>query len=65
MIHKLVESAFQTRCLSVASEGLIRQVLRFKSCHREDLEALNALCDAVNTGYIQREARDPGEMILL
>ena len=65
MIRKLVESAFNTRCLSVASEGLIRQVLGFKGCRTGDLEALATLCEAVKAGYIQREAHDCGEIVLL
>ncbi|MGE5657886.1 MAG: hypothetical protein ACM37W_14870 [Actinomycetota bacterium] len=65
MIRKLVESAFKTRCLSVASEGLIRQVLGFKGYRSRDLEALAALSQAVKAGYIQREARHQGEIILL
>jgi hypothetical protein len=56
MIRTLVQSAFRTGCLSVASEGLIRQVLEMKGYEASDLEALNALYDAVNSGQIQREA---------
>lgn len=65
MIRKLVDSAFQTRCLSVASEGLLRQVMEFNSYHSGDLDAIAALCDAVNSGYIQREAHRQGEIRLL
>ena len=57
MIRTLVESAFQTGCLSVESEGLIRQVLALKGYRLDDLEALANLCDAVKAGYIQRESR--------
>lgn len=57
MIRTLVESAFQTGCLSVESEGLIRQVLALKGYGSDDLEALANLCDAVNAGSIQRESR--------
>ena len=57
MIRTLVQSAFQTGCLSVASEGLIRQVLEMKGYEASDLEALSALYEAVNSGVIQREAR--------
>ncbi|GAB4174578.1 MAG: hypothetical protein Fur006_04480 [Coleofasciculaceae cyanobacterium] len=57
MIRTLVQSAFQTGCLSVASEGLIRQVLEMKGYEASDLEALAALYEAVNSGQIQREAR--------
>jgi len=56
MIRSLVESAFQTGCLSVASEGLIRQVLSRKGYQSADLEALAALNEAVNKGKIQRES---------
>ncbi|MBW4522803.1 MAG: hypothetical protein KME16_24455 [Scytolyngbya sp. HA4215-MV1] len=56
MIHALVQSAFQTGCLSVESEGLIRQVLSIKGCQSSDLEALEKLCEAVKAGHIQREA---------
>ena len=65
MIRKLVDSAFQTRCLSVASEGLLRQVMGFNSYHSGDLDAIASLCDAVNSGYIQREAQRQGEMRLV
>ena len=57
MIRALVESAFQTGCLSVESEGLLHQVLATKSYHSEDLAAIAALCEAVNAGQIQRESR--------
>jgi hypothetical protein len=57
MIRTLVQSAFETGCLSVASEGLIRQVLEMKGYEASDLEALTALYEAVNSGVIQREAR--------
>ncbi|HBB32127.1 MAG TPA: hypothetical protein DDZ80_26855 [Cyanobacteria bacterium UBA8803] len=57
MIRSLVKSALETGCLSVASEGLIRQVLEMKVYQRSDLEALTVLCDAVNSGQIEREAR--------
>ncbi|MBW4681731.1 MAG: hypothetical protein KME19_16670 [Microcoleus vaginatus WJT46-NPBG5] len=57
MIRTLVESAFQTGCLSVESEGLIRQVLALKGYRLDDLDALANLCDAVKAGYIQRESR--------
>ncbi|MBK4729853.1 hypothetical protein JJD41_08240 [Oxynema sp. CENA135] len=56
MIEALVKSAFQNRCLSVESEGLIRQVLAMKGYRAKDLDALQRLCDAVNNGQIQREA---------
>lgn len=56
MIRALVKSAFQTGCFSVASEGLIRQVLAYKGYHSADLDALDSLCEAVKAGEIQREA---------
>jgi hypothetical protein len=56
MIHALVQSAFQTGCLSVESEGLIRQVLSIKGCQSSDLEALEKLREALINGQIQREA---------
>ncbi len=58
MIRTLVQSALKTGCLSVASEGLIRQVLEMKGYQASDLEALTVLYDAVNSGQIEREARD-------
>jgi HAMP domain-containing protein len=57
MIRSLVESAFQTGCLSVASEGLIGQVLATKGYQSADLEALVTLYNALNSGQIHREAR--------
>jgi hypothetical protein len=65
MIRSLVQSAFQTGCLSVASEGLIRQVLEMKGYEASDLEALTALYEAVNSGQIQREARGNSAMSLM
>jgi hypothetical protein len=56
MIRALVESAFQTGCLSVESEGLLHQVLVAKSYQSEDLAALTELYDAVYEGRIKREA---------
>ncbi len=56
MILALVQSAFQTGCLSVESEGLLRQVLATKCYRSADLEALAALKDALSAGQIQREA---------
>lgn len=56
MIHALVESAFQTGCLSVESEGLLNQVLEAKSYRAEDLEKINLLCEAVHEGRIKRES---------
>ena len=57
MIRSLVESAFRTGCLSVASEGLIRQVLEMKGYQPSDIEALRSLDEALNAGKIEREAR--------
>lgn len=65
MIRTLVQSAFQTGCLSVASEGLIRQVLEMKGYETSDLEALTALYEAVNSGQIEREARSTSAMNLV
>ncbi len=60
MIQTLVESAFKTGCLSVESEGLIRQVLAIKGYKAADLESLEALYNAVQIGKVKREGR--GEM---
>lgn len=57
MIRSLVQSAFQTGCLSVASEGLIGQVLANKGYQSADLDALASLYKALSTGQIEREAR--------
>lgn len=56
MIRTLIESAFQTGCLSVESEGLLHQVLATKCYQPEDLADLAALYDAVRAGRIKREA---------
>jgi hypothetical protein len=56
MIRALIESAFQTGCLSVESEGLLHQVLATKSYDSKDLAALAALDEAVRAGQIKREA---------
>ena len=60
MIRSLVQSALQTGCLSVASEGLIRQVLAMKGYQSSDLDALATLFEALDAGYIAREAREIG-----
>ena len=65
MIRTLVQSAFRTGCLSVASEGLIRQVLEMKGYEASDLEALTVLYEAVNSGQIEREARGESMMTLM
>ncbi|MCM0592424.1 MAG: hypothetical protein HEQ35_26385 [Gloeotrichia echinulata IR180] len=56
MIRAIVESAFQTGCLSVESEGLLHQMLGIKCYQPDDLIALTALYDAVRAGKIKREA---------
>ena len=56
MIRTIIESAFQTGCLSVESEGLLHQVLTTKCYQPEDLADLTALYDAVRAGKIKREA---------
>lgn len=56
MIRALIESAFQTGCLSVESEGLLHQVLATKTYDSKDLAALAALEEAVRAGQIKREA---------
>jgi len=56
MISSLVKSAFQTGCLSVASEGLIHQVLTTRCYQSNDLVALAALNDEIRSGNIKREA---------
>ena len=56
MIRVLVESAFQTGCLSVESEGLLHQMLATKIYKAEDVAALKRLCDAVRAGKVKREA---------
>ena len=65
MIRTVVESAFKTGCLSVASEGLIRQVLEMKGYEASDLEALTVLSEALNSGQIEREARGNTLMTLI
>ena len=65
MIRTLVQSALRTGCLSVASEGLIRQVLEMKGYEPSDLEALTVLYEAVNSGQIEREARGSSDMTLI
>lgn len=57
MISALVRSAFQTGYLSVESEGLIHQVITAKAFTSLDVEALQKLHEAVETGHIRREAR--------
>lgn len=57
MISRLVQSAFQTGCLSVASEALIRQVLSTRSCQFTDFDALKQLEQAIGSGIIRRECQ--------
>ena len=56
MIRTLVNSALKTGCLSVESEGLMRQVLKMKAYRSSDLDELGKLYRAVKAGAIQREA---------
>jgi hypothetical protein len=56
MIRTIVESAFQTGCLSVESEGLLHQVLATKCYKSDDLLAVTELYEAVRAGQIKREA---------
>ncbi len=56
MIRALVESAFQTGCLSVESEGLLHQMITSKNYQFDDVAALEALYEAVRVGQIKREA---------
>jgi len=58
MIHRLVQSAFQTGCLSVESEGLIRQMIAVRSYQAIDLSALEELHQAVALGQVKRESRE-------
>ncbi|MBW4467583.1 MAG: hypothetical protein KME07_19320 [Pegethrix bostrychoides GSE-TBD4-15B] len=58
MIHRLVQSAFQMGCLSVESEGLIRQVIAVRGYQAADLSALEELHQAVCAGRVKREAGD-------
>lgn len=56
MIHRLVQSAFQTGHLSVESEGLIRQVIAVRGYQATDLSALEELHQAIYAGKVKREA---------
>ncbi len=56
MIDRLVRSALQTGCLSVESEGLIRQLLNTQLQSEVDLKALQLLHSAMQQGRVQREA---------
>ncbi len=55
----LVQSAFQTGCLSVASEGLIRQLLTDAVASPNELEAVVALERALQAGQLDRESAKP------
>lgn len=57
MIDRIVESAIQNQCLSVASEGLICQVVRSRMCSPTDLDALQTLLEGIERGYIRRESK--------
>ncbi len=64
MIKSLVNSAFQTGCLSVASESLIRQLQSIKGFELSELEVISNLEQALSTGQVEREAkRDNNEII--
>lgn len=56
MIGRLVESAFATGYLSVASEGLLGQILETHRCHSSEMEALQRLSTALQSGEVRREA---------
>ncbi|NDJ16238.1 hypothetical protein [Myxacorys almedinensis] len=58
MLQVLVESALENRCLSVESEGLIRQMLAIGRCNPKEAEALKELQAAIRAGAINREAQD-------
>lgn len=60
MIHRLIQSAFQTGHLSVESEGLIRQVLAGRGYQVTDLAALEELHRAIDAGQVKREADRSG-----
>jgi hypothetical protein len=62
MIRTLVDSAFQTGYLSVASEGLIHQFLATKTYQPEDLQILGDLWKAIHAGKIKREA--PSDLLM-
>ncbi len=64
MIKNLVKSAIQTGCLSVASEGLMLQVINRRAYRSQDLEALTELQIAVDLGTVLREAPRCGSHIL-
>ncbi|MGG6293148.1 hypothetical protein ACQ4M4_01895 [Leptolyngbya sp. AN02str] len=57
MIDKLVQSALATGCLSVESEGLLRQLIAVKTVKPADRQALEMLQSAMQEGHVTREAR--------
>jgi hypothetical protein len=63
MIRAIVESTFQTGCLSVESQGLPHQVLATKSYDSKDLTALVALDETVRLGQIKPEASSSSLLI--
>ncbi len=64
MIKNLVKSALQTGCLSVASEGLMLQVINCNAYQSQDIKALTELQEAVDLGKVQREAHCPSQELL-
>lgn len=56
MIHRLVQSAFQTGYLSVESEGLLGQMVTIRGCQTADLSLLEELHEAIRCGKVKREA---------
>lgn len=62
MIQTLVKSAYQTGCLSVASEAAISQFLQYRAYQASDLDALRRLRFAIEAGQIEREA--PRQFVL-
>jgi hypothetical protein len=64
MLNRLIASAFETGCLSVESEALIRQVLATRTYRVSDLERLQHLWDAVQDGRVKREATGRFDRIL-
>lgn len=56
IIHRLVQSAFQTGYLSVESEGLLGQMVAVRGCQTTDLCLLEELHEAIRCGKVRREA---------
>lgn len=65
MLHRLVQSAFQTGYLSVESEGLIRQMLTIRNHQPADLLALQNLYQALHSGQIKRESKADATLFTL